>query len=74
MKQISIAIPTWERTDLLYNSFSKVINDDRVGEIVIVDDCSSMAVYEEIKNKLKNKNKKLILDNIKIMVYMHNPM
>lgn len=57
MKQISIAIPTWERTDLLYNSFSKVINDDRVGEIVIVDDCSSMAVYEEIKNTLKNKSK-----------------
>lgn len=57
MKQISIAIPTWERTDLLYNSFSKVINDDRVGEIVIVDDCSSMAVYEEIKNTLKNESK-----------------
>lgn len=48
--KISIAIPTFKRTDLLYQSFQQVINDDRVGEIVIVDDASPSHTYAEIES------------------------
>lgn len=51
---ISLCITTYERTDLLFESFRQVIDDDRISEIVIVDDCSSMPVYETIKEYVKN--------------------
>lgn len=45
---ISLCIPTYNRTDLLYESFRQVINDDRISEIVIVDDASPEEVYNTI--------------------------
>lgn len=48
--KISVAIPTFKRTDLLYQSFQQVINDDRVGEVVIVDDASPSHTYAEIES------------------------
>lgn len=45
---ISIAIPTYKRTDLLFESIQKIITDDRINEIVIVDDASPMHIYSEI--------------------------
>jgi glycosyltransferase involved in cell wall biosynthesis len=44
----SICIPTYNRTDLLYQSFAQVLNDDRIDEVVIVDDCSSSDVWNAI--------------------------
>lgn len=45
---ISLCIPTYNRTELLYESFRQLVNDDRVSEIVIVDDASPMEVYQTI--------------------------
>jgi len=53
MKPISICIPTYERYLLLLESFSKVIKDERVGEIIIVDDCSSEENYNDVRNAVK---------------------
>lgn len=47
---ITLAITSYERTDLLFESFKDVIDDDRISEIVIVDDCSSEKVYKEISH------------------------
>jgi len=38
---ISICIPTYNRFELLLQSFEKVLHDERIGEIVIVDDHSN---------------------------------
>lgn len=46
---ITLSLTTYQRTDLLYESFRQLINDDRVSEIVIVDDCSSDEVYHTIR-------------------------
>jgi glycosyltransferase involved in cell wall biosynthesis len=51
---ISLCLTTYERTDLLFESFAQVIDDDRISEIVIVDDCSSIQVYETIKEYVKD--------------------
>lgn len=43
-----MCIPTYNRTDLLVESIIQVINDERVSEIVIVDDASHGNIYDLI--------------------------
>lgn len=62
-RKISICIPTWERTDLLFESFAQIYNDDRVSEIVIVDDCSSDSVYAKIKEVTSGMEKVKLFRN-----------
>ena len=57
MNKISIIIPTWERVDMTLRSFSKVYDDERIYKIIIVDDCSSDGVYNELVNRTKDLNK-----------------
>jgi glycosyltransferase involved in cell wall biosynthesis len=45
---ISLCLTTWNRTDLLYESFRQLVNDDRISEILIVDDASPEEVYHTI--------------------------
>lgn len=49
MRTITLAITTHERYDLLLKSFSDLIDDDRISEIVIVDDASSKETFNSIK-------------------------
>ena len=35
---ISLAIPTWNRSDLTIESFEQVVENPLIGEIVIVDE------------------------------------
>jgi len=49
MRKISIAIPTWERVEMTIDSFSNVYNDDRISNIIIVDDASSIETYNKLK-------------------------
>jgi hypothetical protein len=58
---ISLCIPNYERIEILIDSFIKVLNDDRISEIVIMDDNSSN--YANIKLALDG------LSNNKIKLY-----
>lgn len=60
---ISICITNYNRTDLLFESFAQVLNDDRVSEIVISDDCSKDDVYQTILWKLNGIDKVKIFRN-----------
>lgn len=40
-RKITLAITTWNRFDLTIKSFENVIDDDRINDVVIVDDCSN---------------------------------
>jgi glycosyltransferase involved in cell wall biosynthesis len=62
---ISLCIPTWNRTDMLYEAFRQVINDDRISEIVIVDDASNDEVYHTIAWQTKSINKVKLYRNEK---------
>lgn len=57
MIKISIAIPTFKRTDLLYKSFQHVIDDMRIKEVVIIDDHSPMHIYAELEGFCKGNPK-----------------
>lgn len=67
---ISIAIPTYNRNDLLFESFSSVIENDNVGEIVIVDDVSRDDIYEQVKERAsKNEKIKLFRNDVNLDCY-----
>jgi glycosyltransferase involved in cell wall biosynthesis len=45
---ITLCLTNYNRTDLLFESFAQVINDDRISEIVIVDDHSDMECFNRV--------------------------
>ncbi len=68
-RKISLCITTWERVSLTLESFAQVLEDPRIDEIVIVDDCSSMQVYEQLKNALTDEKIKLYRNEVNLDCY-----
>lgn len=54
----TLAITTYNRYELLKQSFAQVLNDPRIGEILILDDCSDWAIYTWV-NDLTNLHDKI---------------
>lgn len=50
--KLSLCITTFNRFDLLKESYAQVIDDPRISEIIIVDDCSSEPGIKEKVNSL----------------------
>lgn len=46
---VTLAITTYNRYELLVESYQKVLNDDRISEIIIMDDCSTPPIYNRVK-------------------------
>ena len=59
--KIAIAIPTWCRTSLVFRSIAKVIDDDRIGEIIICDDASEDGSYQKLREWVEDKGPKVRL-------------
>lgn len=49
MQQLSLCLTTFNRLEMTIESFGKVYSDDRIGEIIIVDDCSDIEIYNKLK-------------------------
>lgn len=50
--KLSLCLTTYNRFDLLKESYAQVIDDPRISEIIIVDDCSTEAGIKEKVNSL----------------------
>jgi glycosyltransferase involved in cell wall biosynthesis len=50
---ISLAIANYNRVEMTIESFIQVLDNDLVGEIVIVDDYSDINIYAELWNKIQ---------------------
>jgi glycosyltransferase involved in cell wall biosynthesis len=48
-RTVSICIPTWERPKQTIESFANVYEDERISEIIIVDDASSEESFDKLK-------------------------
>lgn len=53
MRKISLAIPNYNRTDMIIEAFEKVYDDERISEIVISDDCSDIHTYYKLVELFK---------------------
>jgi glycosyltransferase involved in cell wall biosynthesis len=49
-RKISVAIPVYNRTEMCIKAFQDVYDDERISEIVIVDDASELHLFEELKS------------------------
>ncbi len=64
MRQIGIVIPTFERPELTISSFIEVYGDERIAQITIVDDASSIESFKRLKQITDNLSKVKLIRNI----------
>ena len=64
-KTLSLCITNFNRDRMLFESFQNVLNDDRVSEIVIVDDCSPESIYKRVREYTKGYDKVKLFKNRK---------
>lgn len=69
---ITLALTTWNRDSLTVNSFRYVLNDDRITEIVIVDDCSDERIYNNLSSMVDGMPKVKLYRNEKNLGCYHN--
>lgn len=60
---ISACFTNFNRTDLLYNAIQPFVDDDRISEIVISDDCSHLEFYNTVYWQFASINKVKIFRN-----------
>lgn len=65
VKTISLAITHFERYDMVMDSFKDVVSDERISEVVIVDDCSQGGSYEKLVETFKSNSKIKLFRNEK---------
>jgi len=63
MKQLSFCCPTFERFDFTVRCVDNIIDDDRIGEIIISDDASHHGSFESLEEYYANKEKVRIYRN-----------
>lgn len=57
---ISVCITTYNRYNRTIKSFSSILDDDRVSEIVICDDCSEDSIFNKLKSEIEKLNNQKI--------------
>lgn len=63
---ISLCIPTYNRTHMVLESFSKVIDNELISEIIIMDDNSDSEMYDILSELIK------VLNNDKISLFRNS--
>lgn len=66
MEKISLCLTTYNRPNDTLEAFQHVLYDDRISEIVIVDDCSAREYYDALIEKIRG------LKNPKIKIYRND--
>lgn len=62
-RKISLAIPTWNRFEMTIESFMEVYADERIGEIVIIDDASDLDIFHKLREVCERLPKVKLLRN-----------
>lgn len=62
-RQISLCITTWMRTKMTMASFEQVLHDERISEIIIVDDASTTEVYDQLEDSIAGMDKVTLYHN-----------
>lgn len=55
--KLSLAITTFNRYELTVESFAQVMDDPRIDDIVILDDCSTDGSYEKLRDHFNGNEK-----------------
>lgn len=60
-RQISVAIPFYNRSQFIDETLENLLEDNRVSEIIISDDCSNRKEYKNLKSKVAPHRAKIKL-------------
>lgn len=63
IQPISLCFTNFNRTELLFQAFEQILNDERISEVVISDDNSRQDILEKIYFKFKDVSKVKIFKN-----------
>lgn len=63
-RKISLCIPTWQRVDMTIEAFIEVYGDERISEIIIVDDASDLATFHQLKDICDKLDKVKLYRNV----------
>jgi glycosyltransferase involved in cell wall biosynthesis len=69
---ISLCITSWNRDSMTVESFRYVLNDDRISEIVIADDCSDDRIYQNLLFMTNGMDKVKVYRNYSNLGCYHN--
>lgn len=69
---ISLCITSYNRDQMTVDSFSRVLNDERISEIVIVDDHSDETIYNNLAWLVNGMDKVKLFRNPKNLGCYHN--
>ncbi len=69
---VTLAITTYNRDYMTHGSFKWVRDDPRIDEIVIVDDCSDIHIYESLQRMVDGLEKVKLYRNEKNLGCYHN--
>lgn len=61
INQISLALTTYNRANLPYEALKFICGDPRLKEIIVVDDCSNLSIFNKLQKKLNKLNSKITL-------------
>lgn len=64
-RKITLAVTTYNRYDFLLKCFADVVDDERINEIVIVDDHSDLDIFDKIVRTYADEPKVYIYRNAK---------
>lgn len=62
---LSLAITTYNRYEFTIESFSQVIDDARINDIIILDDCSTDGSFEKLVKHFKGIDKVRVMKQLK---------
>lgn len=57
MVKLSLCLTNYNRDEMLFESYANVINDGRIDEIIIVDDCSHMGYFQNVQSRVEGNPK-----------------
>lgn len=74
-QSISLVITTYNRTDLLFESYAQVYDHPLISQIVIVDDCSNLDIHWRLNQEFESKKKiKFIINERNLGCYANKRM
>jgi glycosyltransferase involved in cell wall biosynthesis len=68
-RKMSLVITTYERTDMTANAFKNVIDDGRISEVIIVDDCSKPRTVAKLQSLCTHPKIKLFFNQQNLGCY-----
>jgi glycosyltransferase involved in cell wall biosynthesis len=70
--KITVSIPYYNRADLVMETIRPLMNEDRVDEIILCDDCSPEDDFDKLLRNTEGMDKIKIVRNIKNFHNQHN--